>query len=497
VTDGPDGRPHVVVAGGGITGLATAHRLLERANGRVRVTVLEASPTFGGKIRTVRRDGLVLDGGPDAFVTTKPHATALARELGLGERLIETTTANRRVYFRRGERSFHLPEGLVLAVPTRFWPLMQSPLFSFGGLARMGLDLVLPARRDDADESIASFLRRRLGREAAERLGDPLLGGIYAGDPERLSIRATFPQLLDLEAKHRSLVVGAARGRREAAEKRRAAGTPSPKHPPSPFLSFLGGMSELWEATLASVEQRGGDARTRARIERIQPDARGFTLSIESPRGPEELHADHLVLALPAGATAEVVATFDDDAARLARAIPHVSSATCLLAYPKSAIAHPLEGVGMLVPKTEGRQAIAFTFVSSKWRGRAPEDVALIRVFLGGYSRPEVAGFTDADVVAVARREVVDVLGGRGEPTTAEVFRWTNANPQPIVGHLDRVRDLGERLARVPSLHLAGAPFYGVGVPDCIKRAEEVAGDILRSLDIDRAPRSSQAETRS
>ncbi|HTJ81417.1 MAG TPA: protoporphyrinogen oxidase [Polyangiaceae bacterium] len=488
MTDEGDPRPHVVVAGGGITGLATAHRLLERGQGRVRVTVLEASTRFGGKIRTVRRDGLVLDGGPDAFVTTKPHAAALARELGLGDRLIETTPENRRVYFRMGGKSFHLPEGLVLAVPTRFWPLVKSPLFSMGGLARMGLDLVLPAKHDDGDESIASFLRRRLGREAAERLGDPLLGGIYAGDPERLSLRATFPQLIDLETQHRSLVLGALAGRRAmarraAASERSGAKTP-PKHPPSPFLSFLGGMSELWEATLASVEKRGGVTRTETRIAGVRPTERGVHVTATSPRGNEEIHADHLVLALPALTSASILSGLDDEAAGLVRAIPHVSSATCLLAFPESAIDHPLDGVGMLIPKSEGRQAIALTFVTSKWRGRAPTGTVVLRVFLGGYSRPEIASFTDDDVLRTARGEVSALLGVRGEPITHEVFRWSNANPQPVVGHLDRVARVTERMSRFPAVTLAGAAFHGVGVPDCVKRGEEVASSVLAQLDL-------------
>ncbi len=475
------GRPHVVVAGGGISGLSAAHRILAASGGRVRVTVLEASERFGGKIRTVRRDGLVLDGGPDAFVITKPHAVKLAREVGLGDRLIETTAENRRVYFHMNGEAFHLPEGLVLAVPTRFWPLMKSPLFSFAGLARMGLDFVLPSR-SDPDESIGSFLRRRLGREAAERLGDPLLGGIYAGDPERLSIHATFPQLVDLEKNHGSLVRGALAGRREAAKRRAASGAPAPKHPPSPFMSFKGGMAELWEGVLADIEKRGGVARTRARVGRIEPSGKGFKVFVAYDHGGEDLFADHLVVATPTLATAALLDPLDADASRELRAIPHVSSATCLLAYPKSAIRHPLDGVGMLIPKSEGRQAIALTFVTSKWQGRAPDGTVVLRVFLGGYARPEVRNLTDDDILRVAESELDALLGVTGRPIAHEVFRWNDSNPQPIVGHTSRIGRVLERTSRFDALSLAGAAFDGVGVPDCIKRGEDVAAVALARL---------------
>lgn len=471
---GPGAKPHVVIVGGGITGLSAAHRLLASSGGRLDVTVLEASDRFGGKIRTVRRDGLILDGGPDAFVDTKPQAAALAREVGIGDRLIETRPENRRVYFLRDGKAFHLPEGLVLAVPTRFWPLMQSPLFSLPGLARMGLDLVLPGRRSEGDESIASFLRRRLGPEAVEMLGGPLLGGIYAGDPERLSIDATFPQLRDLERRHGSLVRGALAARAKAP----ARSGP----PPSPFRSFKSGMADLPEAVVARIRDLGGTLRLGAAVDRVALDGKSARVWTHTDGTGTELTADHLILALPAAQVARLVDGIDEGAARLLRGIPHVSSATCLMAFERSAIAHPLDGVGMLLPKSEGRQAIALTFVTSKWPGRAPDDVAVMRVFFGGYSRPEVRGLLDADITLLAREELREILGITATPTTSEVFRWNDANPQPIVGHADRIEAIRRALSAHAALSIAGAAFDGVGIPDCIRQGEEAAQVALGRL---------------
>jgi oxygen-dependent protoporphyrinogen oxidase len=478
-------RRRVVVAGGGITGLAAAYRLLVRAEGRLDVTLLEASPRLGGSLLTIRRDGYVFDGGPDAFVAAKPHATRLCEELGLGGELMGTRPESRRVYFRKKGRLFHLPEGLVLAVPTQFWPLVTSPLFSLGAVLRMGLDLVARGEPPERDESIASFLRRHLGQEAVDVLGEPLLGGIYSGDPHKLSIRATFPQLVELERKHGSLVRG-------AIAQRASAPKPAPGVvPKSMFQALRGGMAALPERLAERIRALGGAIRTEARVEAIRENPGEF--AIETSIGSEPIPCDELIVALPAPAAARLLAPLDREAGRALEAVPHVSTATCLLAYERTDVPHPLDAAGVLLPKSEGRQASALTFMSSKWDHRVPEGKTLLRVFFGGYAHPEVRELADDALLAMAREELRVVLGVEAAPVTWEVFRWNDCRPQPIVGHLDRVRLVRERLAARrgesgPGLEVAGGPYDGVGIPDCIRQADEAAGRVLERLRAAAAP---------
>ncbi len=461
----------VVVVGGGVTGLATAFRVLTGGkNGeRVELTLVEASGRFGGKINTVREDGLILDGGPDAFVANKPFATRLCRDLGLGDRLIETIAENRRVYIQRNGKLHPLPEGVVLGIPTRILPMATSPLFSKRGLARMGLDLLLP-RGDDPDESMGSFVERRLGREALDRLAEPLLGGIYVGDPRKLSIRATFPQLAELEDAHRSLVLGTLKTRK------------LPKHgpPPSAFYSLVSGMSELPETLAKRVGELGATIRTNTKVERIAEDGGKYRVTVRGPSGDEDvLVADHVVLGVPAAVAAPLLAPIEPVASEILGGIEYVSSATCLLAYPRSAIPHPMDAVGALIPKTEGPRILAISFMTSKWPGRGPADTAVIRVFFGGYEREADVTVDDATMLATAKRDLATVLGARGEPKLARFFRYVKANPQPFVGHLARMRRVREAIAKHPGLHIGGMAYDGVGIPDCARQAEEIARRIL------------------
>jgi protoporphyrinogen/coproporphyrinogen III oxidase len=458
---------HVVIAGGGVTGLTAAYRLLEKRDENLRVTVLEAGSRLGGALVTVQRDGFLFDGGPDAFVATKPHAKQLCIDLGLGDRLIETEPESRHVYFLRRGKLVRMPEGMVLAVPTKFLPMVTSPLFSTLGVMRMGLDLLMPKRRDGADESIASFLGRRLGKEVVEMLGEPLLGGIYSGDPSRLSIRATFPQLVELEQKHGSLVRGALAMRAQAAKRSGPA--------PSAFLALKGGMGELIDALAGAIRERGGEIITNCALGSIQKQEFGFRIESVHAGESKTLHAERLLLALPAQQVARLVDPLSNEAARILRAIPHVSTATCLLAYRRDDIPHAMDAAGVLIPKSEGYDASALTFMSSKWAGRAADGTALLRVFFGGQAHPEVRGLTDLDLLHAARDTLRRVLGVTAEPLTAQVFRWNDCRPQPVVGHLERMAEARTHLAAFPGLVFAGGAFDGVGIPDCVRQGNAAA----------------------
>lgn len=462
-----DGVKRVLVAGGGITGLTTAFRLLQR--GAVEVVLAEAGARFGGALQTLRQDGLVIDGGPDAFVTQKPQAVALAKEIGLGDRLQETIPENRRVYFLRRGRLVDMPEGVVLAVPTRFWPLIKSPLFSLAGVARMGVDLFIPKRTSEEDESIASFLSRRLGGETVEILGEPLLGGIYSGDPAELSIHATFPQLVELERKHGSLVRGA------LAMRARAPKREGP--PPSPFAALRGGMGELVAALVEKVRDAGAELALGTRLEEVARAGDALRARLSDASGERTLEVDHVVLALPTAAAARAVEGAAPEAARELRGVPNVSTAACLLAFDRADVPHALDASGVLLPRREGREASAITFMTSKWAGRAPEGVAILRVFFGGWAHPEVKALSDDDLRARARAELGAVLGVKAAPRASFVFRYNDCRPQPVVGHAARLARI--RAALPPGVHVAGGPYDGVGIPDCIRQGGEVATRIL------------------
>ncbi|MBK9261541.1 MAG: protoporphyrinogen oxidase [Polyangiaceae bacterium] len=470
---------HIAVLGGGITGLTVAYRLLssDKREG-LSVTLIEAKPRLGGNIITERRDGFVVDGGPDSFVAAKPQATALCKELGLGSRLITTTEKNRRVYLLRHDKLHSLPEGLVLTIPTRFLPFATSPIFSWRGKARMGLDLALPRRPNtQGDESVGSFVRRRLGQEAVDVLADPLLGGIYAGDIEKLGIRSTFPQLAELEDKHGSLIRGALAQRRKAVR-----GAP----PPSPFHSLEGGMGELVDALEASIRKAGGNIIVGAPIISMAPPSERssgrWTLRFRSSDGAEEsLIVDGVVMTTPAHVAASVCEPFDAELGDMLRGIPYLSTATVALAYPRSAVPHPLDAVGIIIPKDERRRILAATFISSKWKARAPEGSVLLRVFVGGHRDPSRLASTDDELASLAREELGRLLGVQAEPLFTRVFRYDQANAQPIVGHADHVQRIRQRAERHPGLWFAGAAFDGVGIPDCVRQANDAAELVLRS----------------
>ena len=438
----------VVVVGGGITGLAAAHDL---AAARVPFTLFEAQPRWGGTIRTERVRGFLLEGGPDSILVQKPDGVALCRELGLGDRLVPTS-APRTVYVLRRGELHRLPEG-VLGIPNRVGPFLTTGLFTWRGKLRMALDLVAP-RGGSTDESIASFLRRRLGQEAVARLGQPLMAGIHSGDPERLSIRATFPRLAELEARHRSLLRGF-----------RAAG-PVPAGTAafgSAFVSLKDGLGGLVDALVDGLPPRSLRARTA--IASLGRADAGY--SLQMAEGPRETAAA-VILAVPPPRAAALLAELDPELAALLAAVPFVSTAAVFLGYRREDVAHPLDGHGVLLPWTEGRRTNACTFFSSKFPGRAPEGHVLLRGFLGSTRDPHVLRSSDAELAGIVREELGPLLGLRGEPALVRVYRWPEGTPQMEVGHLERMARVEARLAARPGLWIAGAGLRGAGLPDCI-----------------------------
>lgn len=464
----------LVIVGGGITGLAAAHAAVKhvRASGVAwDVTVLERSARFGGSLQTERVDGFLLDAAADSWVVTKPHATELARELGLGGSLVGTRPEHRTYYVAHAGRLHPVPEGLVLGVPTRLGPLAATGLFSWPGKLRMACEPFVRARRfeGDDDESIGAFAERRLGREAADRLVTPLLGGISGGDASEISVRASFPQLVDMERKHGSLVRGmraAARARRDAQTR---AGTSG-----SAFVSLRGGTGELVDALVSSLGAAPVALRTGVAVRAVERVAAGWSLALDDG---SRLDADAVVLAVPAPEASRLVRHLDPALAPALDAVAYGATATVFVGYRRAEVHHPLDGVGFVVPRSAGRRILAATWVSSKWEARAPDDHVLLRAFLSG---DEARAPSDATLVDVARAELRSLMALDADPVLARVFRFASGSAQMKVGHLARMRAAHEALARVaPGLRLAAGGLDGVGIPDCVRQGQEAARALL------------------
>jgi oxygen-dependent protoporphyrinogen oxidase len=454
----------VVVVGGGIAGLATAHRIVEhaRAGTDVDVVLVEAGDRLGGTIGTERSNGFLVETGADSFITEKPWARALCERIGIP--LVGTREGERRTYVVRQGRIEPLPEGFLLLAPTDPLTMARSSLFSWPGKLRMALDLVLPRRDGSSDESVAAFVRRRLGREALERAAQPLLGGIYTADAERLSLAATMPRFRELERRHRSLILGLraeARGQARTASGARYALFAAPRD----------GMGALVAGLARRLPE--GVVRLRAAATGLERQGERWTLRA----GGEPLAADAVVLATPAQATAVLLQSLDPALAAPLRAIEYASSATVTLAY-RAADAGRLCGFGFVVPAVEKSPLLACTFASRKFPGRAPDGYELLRAFVGGALRPDLIELTDDRLVASVRAELAALLAITASPVLARVQRYRNAMPQYAVGHVDRVAVIEARAAALPGIALVGAAYRGVGVPDCVRGGEEAADTI-------------------
>lgn len=462
----------IVIVGGGVTGLAAAHAL-EEGEERCEVTIVEAHAHLGGNLVTVRHNGFTLDAGPDSWSAAKPHATRLARALGLGDELIGTRPDTRRVYIVWQRRLYPMPEGLILGVPTEVRPLLETELLGWDAKMRAGLDLLVPPRRwrEDDDESIASFVSRRLGGEVAERIAGPLLGGIFAGDPASLSVRACAPQLVEAEQTHGSVVMAM----RALKEKRRAEAAGEVR--PSNFLSLKRGVGDL----ILNLAHKLRDAevftsRAARRVHRLPGgDARG-RWAVETSGGP--LYADEVILAVPGSVAAPLVKDLDPELSAMCGAIDYASTAVVFLAYREVDVRHPLDAFGFLVPRGEDRPILACTFVSSKWDHRAPAGQVLLRLFLGGAGDPRLCERPDAELVRIAEEQVLDLLAIDRAPMFSKVFRFTRASPQPHVGHLARMRRLLARAATHRGLYIGGNGYVGGGIPDAVRQGEEIAARI-------------------
>jgi protoporphyrinogen/coproporphyrinogen III oxidase len=469
----PPGRPtRLAVVGGGIAGLAAAHRAVElaREQGRpIDLVLLEADGRLGGMIHTERRDGFLVDSGPDSFLSEKPWALALCSRLGVEHRLVRTDDRFRRAFVLHRGRLHPLPDGFQLLAPARLRPFATSGLFSPGGKLRMALDLVLPRGGED-DESLGSFVRRRFGREALERVAQPLVAGIYTADPDTLSLAATMPRFLELERRDRSVILGLRRGARQLSGP--GQGTSGARWPL--FVTFADGMEELVCALAARIPPEA--VRLKERVVEVGRDAGRWRLV---RAGGESECADAVVLACQAHGAARLLRYVDPGLAHLLQGIPYASSATVTVAYRREDVVHPLDGFGFVVPRIERRPIIACTFSSVKYPGRAPEGHVLLRVFLGGALDEAVIEGDDECLSRTACDQLAEVLRVRAAPLFTRVSRYPRAMPQYVVGHLRRVDAIESSVALHPGLALAGGAYRGVGIADCVRSGEDAVARLL------------------
>lgn len=464
----------ITIIGGGIAGLSAAYYAKKNIPNAM-VTIVESDSRWGGKITTDRiafDDGqFIIEGGPDTFLATKPWGVALCKELGLSERLNGTNPNQKNTYVLNKGRLLPLPDGLAMMIPTNVEAILKTRLVSWLGKARMGFDFLQPAKAVNGDESLGTFVSRRLGREAYENLIEPLMSGIYAGDGDQLSLASTFPYLRDLETNYGSLARG-------ALEMRKKSNGKTVQGSRSAFLTPTTGLAEIVEALVESLRLKGASLRLNTRVVRItrsdtstdsvhrlQPST--FDLELETG---EILETDSLILATPAYISGRLLASFDPELGSTLQSIPYASTATVSLAYRLSDVPRELDGYGYVIPRREGRKALACTWTSTKFPHRAPEGYALIRVFVGraGQDIP----WDEGELLDVAKEELRLTLGITAEPLISRVFMWDKAMPQYNLGHPEILKRIDTALEKHPGLGLAGNGYHGIGIPDCIHSGE-------------------------
>ncbi len=476
----------VAVIGGGITGLAAAHRLLE-LDPSLEVRLFESQGRVGGVLETFEDAGFLFERSADNFISNVPYAVDLCRRLGLEGELLSTNDAFRRAFVVRRGRLYPVPDGFMLMAAQKVWPVLTTRLLSLPGKLRLLAEYFVRAKAVE-DESLAAFARRRLGREAFERLVQPLVGGIYTADAEKLSLAATLPRFLEMERQHGGLIRAALRQRKAARQAAPNGSQPGQRNTSesgarySLFLAPRHGMSQLVEALASRLGENVIQRQTLVvRLEASANPQPADRWNVHYRHGQEEgrYSADAVILAIPAYHAATLLQPLDASLAAMLNEISYAGSAIVSLGYRRDQVRHPLNGFGFVVPAVEGREILAGSFSSVKFPGRAPDDSVLIRVFLGGSSHPHLVEASDDELRTITQRELQELLGVTGPPQVCHVTRWARRMPQYHLGHLDRVARIEAAAAAHQGLALAGSAYRGVGIPDCIRSGEAAANRLL------------------
>jgi protoporphyrinogen/coproporphyrinogen III oxidase len=475
-------RKRIAIIGGGITGLAAAHRVLELADEKsqpVELTLFEATDRTGGVAGTRHIGDYLVETGADSFITNKPAALSLCERIGLADELISTETTYRGSLVLRKAKPVPVPDGFMLLSPAKVWPILKSPIFSPLGKLRMGMEFFVPRRKTAPgetlpDESLAAFVRRRFGKESLERIVQPLVGGIYTSDPEKLSLAATMPRFLDMEAEHRSLIIATRKqaAKQDADRERHGAGARY-----GLFATLRGGISDLFNKLRETIAARA-EVRFGNRVDAVTRRSDG---QVELRMGDAVSTFDGVVMATPAYVSSELLSAEagQDELRNLLGQIEYASTAIVVSGHQLADIRHPLNSFGLVIPATEKRKVIAVSFSSRKFPGRAPDGRVLLRTFVGGAMQPELLDLDDRGIARIVSQELSELLGVRGQPDFMEVVRWQRAMPQYHLGHVDRVARIFELTKSLSGIELAGNAYHGVGLPDCIASADAAAERIM------------------
>lgn len=462
----------IAIIGGGIAGLSAAFYLQKAREGgaEVEYKLYERAPRLGGVMITDCVDDCLIEAGPDSFISEKPWAAQMCRDLGIGDQLLGSNDEARKTFILVNGRLVQLPDGLMFLIPTKIMPTLMSPLFSWGTKLRMAREWFYRPPRQDADESVAHFVERHFGREMVERLADPLLSGVYGGTADSLSVRAVLPRFVEMEKNYGSLAKASLALRKKMAEWKK-----SPNAPKSIFTSLENGMQQLVDAVARRLERDSVFTSTAVRA--VRHDVGRWQVEREDgTRG----NFDAVVLAMPAYAAAELIRPASERLADELAPIAYTSSITVALGYEIAKLNVPLEGFGFLVPRAEKKQVLACTFVQNKFPHRAPAGRALLRVFLGGENAEATMAQADEAIIATVRRELKEILGLDAEPQFARVYRWRRSMAQYGPGHLERLARIEEMRRQLPGLCLAGNAYRGIGVPDCVKTGMDAAAELAK-----------------
>jgi oxygen-dependent protoporphyrinogen oxidase len=476
----------VIVIGGGAAGLAAAYKLKRAADegNEVEFVLYEKDDRLGGKIATekVQVEGVefTVDGGPDCFLTEKPAVHRIAKMTGIFDDELPTDDSRKRTWILSRKKLYELPDGVMMFAPTKFVPFATTGLFSWPGKIRMGMDLLIPKRAlpegERMDETLESFIVRRMGRECLDRLAEPLVGGVHASDPKQMSLAATFPRLLEAEQKFGSMIAYFVNTRRKVAEMKK-------KYPPTPgakprtfFTSFVGGMQKLTDAMADAIGRE--HIKTGVGVSTLERSGDRYSVTLSDGTTDS---ADAVIIASESWAAEKLVRGVDGSIADALAGIPTSSSATVSIGFRESEVGINLDAFGVLCPLVENRALMAATYSSTKWPGRAPENYVLFRGFVGGPHNQAIVVEDDESLIATVVAELRDILGlsKDAEPLFARVFRWHGGMPQYTLGHLDRVELIEQRAASIPGIALAGGSYRGVGVPNCIESGEGAVTKVL------------------
>ncbi|MCG9126737.1 protoporphyrinogen oxidase [Candidatus Poribacteria bacterium] len=469
-------QPHkrAIVIGGGITGLTAAYRLSTEAKKRkipLELKILEAGNRVGGIIHTEHRDGFVIEHGPDAFISTKPWGKALCEELGIDEHFIGTNSKVRRSFVVRKNKLVPVPEGFYMMAPGSFLPFIKTPIFSLKGKLRILLDLFISAKENSDDESVADFVRRRLGIEAFERMAQPMIGGIYTSDAENLSLSATFPRFLEMEKEHGSIIRALLNQKKKASQTSKD--TSGPRY--SLFLSFRDGMQTLVD-TLADKLSEFIQLNTQVETIRRNDDNSHWEIVLEKNT---KLESDLLCIALPAPRTSQIIRNFSPTLAEKLNTIPYTSSVTINMAFRREDVTHPLNGMGFVVPIKEQLNLIGCSFSSIKFENRAPAGNVLLRAFIG---ENKIQNRNHEEVVSLVCKNVSDLLGIQSSPIFTVVSHHNKSMAQYLVGHQTNISDIQDQAKKIKGLTIAGNAYTGIGIPDCIYSGDQAAQSLLDSF---------------